>query len=141
VPAAVAAKLVGGDDLIHVTRDGRSVFRRDLPLSWWAARECVETRNKSLQWVKYKPHPLTSEPTIDGIGRPRRYWTTFSPPTSPNRYSASQSLSPGSPTGGASFSSIPPSHNTDIGNFSTGPALGGRRNRRTVGSDSPAPRC
>ena len=60
--------LAGDADAIHVTRDGMSVFKKDLPLSWWAERDCVESRNKSIRWIWYKPFDAEISDTVHARG-------------------------------------------------------------------------
>lgn len=51
----VAEGLAERDEFIHVTRDGVSIWKNDLPVSWWADRDCVEGRNRSVKWVWHTP--------------------------------------------------------------------------------------
>jgi hypothetical protein len=52
-----ALGLAAEDDIVVVTRDGKRVFKTDLPLSWWADHDCAESRNEGLRWQKYVPYP------------------------------------------------------------------------------------
>jgi hypothetical protein len=46
--------LASDDDTIRVFRGTMQIFN-DLPLKWWADRDCVETRNRNVHWTWYKP--------------------------------------------------------------------------------------